>query len=112
MVILIILHQFHDGQGVAGSTETSVPIVNSKAKEEAFLYFLYKFTCAPELMQWIDRRTFLSKFELHLQGSYQNDWNDLLDAIDPNEDRAMPTTFMSKRKTSSSTSSLKMNGLL
>jgi hypothetical protein len=49
MVILIILHQFHDGQGVAGSTETSVPIVNSKAKEEAFLYFLYKFTCAPEL---------------------------------------------------------------
>jgi hypothetical protein len=55
-------------------------------KEEEFFLFLYKFSRAQELMQWIDRATLLSKFQLHLQGSYQNDWHNILEATDPNED--------------------------
>jgi hypothetical protein len=76
-----------DDQGITRSTETTVPVVNSATKGEEFLLFLYKFSHARELMQWIDRATLLSKFVLHLQGSYQNDWNDILEATDPNEDR-------------------------
>jgi hypothetical protein len=37
-------------------------------------------------MQWIDGATLLSNFQLHLQGSYQTDWNELLEATDPNKD--------------------------
>jgi hypothetical protein len=77
-----------DDQGITRSIETStVPIVNSEVKEEAFLHFLYKFSRTQELMHWIDGATFLSKFQLHLQGSYQTDWNEILEATDPNEDR-------------------------
>jgi hypothetical protein len=58
----------------------SPTIVNSEAKEEAFLHFLYKFSRTRELMQWIDKATLLSKFQLHLQGCYQTDWNNILEA--------------------------------
>jgi hypothetical protein len=76
-----------DAQGITRTTQTKVPIVDSKAKEEAFLHFLYQFSCTPELMNWIDGATLLSKFELHLHGSYQDDWRSILAASDPNDDR-------------------------
>jgi hypothetical protein len=76
-----------DDQGIRQCMETTVPIINSKVKEEAFLHFLHKLSRTQELMQWIDGATLLSKFQLHLQGSYQTDWNELLEATDPNEDR-------------------------
>jgi hypothetical protein len=36
-------------------------------------------------MSWNDGPTLLSKFSLHLQGSYQMDWQKILHATDPNE---------------------------
>ncbi len=38
-------------------------------------------------MNWIDGATLLSKFELHLHGSYQDDWRSILAASNPNDDR-------------------------
>ena len=76
-----------DYLGVTRSTETTVPIVDSETKGEAFLHFLYKFSRTRELMHWINGATLLSKFELHLQGSYQDDWSEILEASDPNDDR-------------------------
>jgi hypothetical protein len=76
-----------DAQGITRCAETKVLIVNSKAKEEAFLHFLYQFSCTPELMNWIDGATLLSKFKHHLHGSYQNNWREILAASDPNDNR-------------------------
>jgi hypothetical protein len=36
---------------------------------------------------WDDGLTLISKFELHLQGSFQLDWQEILDSTDPNDDR-------------------------
>jgi hypothetical protein len=71
-----IKHSFRqtDNQGITRCSETKVRIVNSEAKEEAFLHFLYKFSWTRKLRNLIHRTTLLSKFEFHLQGSYQNDW--------------------------------------
>jgi hypothetical protein len=43
-----------DAQQITQCRETKVPIVNSEAKEEAFLHFLYKFSPTQELMNWMD----------------------------------------------------------
>jgi hypothetical protein len=61
--------------------------VDSEAKEKAFLHFLYKFSRAQELMFWNVGATLLSKFDLHLQGSYQVNWHKMLDATEPNNNR-------------------------
>jgi hypothetical protein len=58
----------------------------SKAEEEFFLHSLHKFLHTGELMKWINGATIISKFEYHLQGSYQNDWREIVGATDPNED--------------------------
>jgi hypothetical protein len=76
-----------DAQGITRCMEAKVPIVNSEAKEEAFLHFLYQFFCTQELMEWINGATLLSKFEHQLHGSYQDNWREILSASDPNDDR-------------------------
>jgi hypothetical protein len=68
-------------------TETRIPIIDSEAKGENVLHFIYKFSQARELMSWNYWATLISKFELHLQGSYQIDWQEILDATDPNDER-------------------------
>jgi hypothetical protein len=37
-------------------------------------------------MSWIDRAMHLFKFELHLQGSFQDDWQEIFKATGPSED--------------------------
>jgi hypothetical protein len=66
--------------------ETRVPIVNSEAKEEAFLHFLYKFLRTQELTNWIAGATIFSRFEYCLQGFYQDDRREILAATNSNED--------------------------
>jgi hypothetical protein len=77
-----------DDQGVERSTKTRVPIVNSESKGKEFLHFIHKFSRARKLMSWDDGpTTLISKFELHLQGSFQLDWQEILNLTDPNDDR-------------------------
>jgi hypothetical protein len=61
--------------------------IRSKGRSFAFLHFLYKFSQTQELMPWIDGAMLLSKFELYLQGTYEVDRYESLDATDSNEDR-------------------------
>jgi hypothetical protein len=76
-----------DDEGIEWSAETRVPVVNPDAKGEAFLHFISRFTRARQLMSWNDGPTLLSKFELHLQGSYQIDWQEIIESTDPGEPR-------------------------
>jgi hypothetical protein len=76
-----------DANGVERSTETRGLIINSKAKEEAVLIFIYKFLRAREQVSWNDGSMHLFKFELHLQqGLYQIDWKEILGATNPHND--------------------------
>jgi hypothetical protein len=38
-------------------------------------------------MSWDDGPTLISKFKLHLQGSFQLNWQEILDSTDPNDHR-------------------------
>jgi hypothetical protein len=68
-----------DADGVERSTETRVPIADSEAKGEAFLlhFCIYKFSQARELTSSDNGATLLSRLELHLQGSFQIDWQEI-----------------------------------
>jgi hypothetical protein len=70
---------------VEQSTETRVRVVTSKSKGKKFLNFIPKFSKAQELMSWDNGTTLISKFELHLQGSFQLNWQEILNLTDPND---------------------------
>jgi hypothetical protein len=77
-----------DASGVDWSSKIKWPIIDSKSKGKAFLHFIFKLSSARELITSRDNGpTLISKFELRLQGSYQTDWKDILDATDPNDER-------------------------
>jgi hypothetical protein len=100
-----------DDDGIERSTETRVPIVGSEAKREALLHFITKFTRARQLMSWNDGPTLLSKIEMHLQGSYQTDWQEIIDSTDPADDRTVEF-FEEQVQNMLTDISQKMNGLI
>jgi hypothetical protein len=93
-------------------TETTVPIINSEAKEEAFLHFLYKVSQTQELMSRINgpmrsspNLNYICKAPTEIIGKRS------LKQLNTTNKMRMPTTSKSKSQTCSATSLPKSNVL-
>merc|ERR1712115_131862 len=60
--------------------------MNSKSSEEAFLYLLSQFKHAQRTLEWTGGDDLANKFSQTLQGSYLEDWNDMVQAVQDIED--------------------------
>ena len=72
--------------GSVESTKCTITIVNFESSEEAFLYLLSQFKHARRTLEWTGGDDLANKFSQTLQGSYLEDWNDMVQAVQDIED--------------------------
>jgi hypothetical protein len=71
-------------------TKKKVPIVNDNSSDEDFLIMIYKFKRAAQALGWDTGELLLSKFEMSLEGAFQQSWTDILEEANPDAERDVP----------------------